>query len=107
MGAYDECIETVVQNKYGTTKVRGQYCDLHLSLGDDDAFLENLLPTLSYSHKKVSVQKPLFYNCLSRSLFKLFPAATKLRFEELVDPHRGRHALLVAFCYLSGVMSDN
>ncbi|KAH8032751.1 hypothetical protein HPB51_001449 [Rhipicephalus microplus] len=53
MGAYDECIETVVQNKYGATKVRGQYCDLHLSLGDDDAFLENLLPALSYSHKKV------------------------------------------------------
>ncbi|KAL1438077.1 hypothetical protein MTO96_010419 [Rhipicephalus appendiculatus] len=53
LGAYDECIETVVRDEYGATKVRGQYCDVHLSIGDDDAFLENLLPALLYTHRKV------------------------------------------------------
>ncbi|KAL1484680.1 hypothetical protein MTO96_049969, partial [Rhipicephalus appendiculatus] len=47
LGAYDECIETVVRDEYGTTKVRGQYCDVHVSIGDDDSFIDNLLPAPS------------------------------------------------------------
>ncbi|KAH8032750.1 hypothetical protein HPB51_001448 [Rhipicephalus microplus] len=54
LGAYDECIETVLRGENGATKLRGQYCDVHLSLGDDDAFLESLLPFVLYSHTKES-----------------------------------------------------
>ncbi|KAH7983235.1 hypothetical protein HPB52_010345 [Rhipicephalus sanguineus] len=53
LGAYDECIETVVRDEYGTTKVRGQYCDVHLSFGDDDLFVENMLPAILYSHRRL------------------------------------------------------
>lgn len=66
LGAYDECIETVVPDEYGGTKLRGQYCDVHVSTGDNGAFLDNLLPALLYSHRKVG-------NVLSYALDEALP----------------------------------
>ncbi|XP_049516864.1 uncharacterized protein LOC125942659 [Dermacentor silvarum] len=53
LGAYDECIETVVRYEDGVKKVRGQYCDVHLSLGDDNLLVEDLVPALLYSHSRL------------------------------------------------------
>lgn len=53
MGAYDECIETVIQNEDGLEKVRAQYCNLHVQSGGDGFFLEELLPALEISHKRL------------------------------------------------------
>lgn len=53
MGAYDECIETVIRNEDGLEKVRAQYCNLHVQSGGDGFFLEELLPALEISHKRL------------------------------------------------------
>lgn len=53
LGAYDECIETVVQDEYGGEKVRGQYCNVHISLGEDRSFVGELLPAFLLSHPRV------------------------------------------------------
>ncbi|XP_070385947.1 nose resistant to fluoxetine protein 6-like [Dermacentor albipictus] len=54
LGAYDECIETVVRDEYGTEKVRAQYCDMHISLAFDDidSLSEALSPAFAYSHRR-------------------------------------------------------
>ncbi|KAH7984331.1 hypothetical protein HPB52_019435 [Rhipicephalus sanguineus] len=52
LGAYDECIETVVRDEYGDVKVRGQYCNVHVSLGDDHSFIGDILPAFFYSHRR-------------------------------------------------------
>ncbi|XP_075538180.1 uncharacterized protein LOC142572723 [Dermacentor variabilis] len=52
LGAYDECIETVVRDEYGTEKVRAQYCDVHISIDLDDSMSEALLPAFAYSHRR-------------------------------------------------------
>lgn len=53
MGAYDECIETVIRNEDGLEKVRAQYCNLHVQSSGDGFFLEELLPALEISHKRL------------------------------------------------------
>ncbi|KAL1413986.1 hypothetical protein MTO96_007801 [Rhipicephalus appendiculatus] len=53
LGAYDECIETVVRDEYGTTKVRGQYCDVHLSILDQEMFDQIALPAMVDYNKRV------------------------------------------------------
>ncbi|KAL1438074.1 hypothetical protein MTO96_010416 [Rhipicephalus appendiculatus] len=52
LGAYDECIETVERDEYGDVKVRGQYCNVHVSLGDDHSFIGDILPAFFYSHRR-------------------------------------------------------
>ncbi|KAH8032747.1 hypothetical protein HPB51_001445 [Rhipicephalus microplus] len=52
LGAYDECIETVVLDEYGTMKVRGQYCDVHLSPGDEESVAELALPPIVEYNKR-------------------------------------------------------
>lgn len=53
LGAYDECIETVVLDEYGTMKVRGQYCDVHLSPGDEESVAELALPPIVEYNKRL------------------------------------------------------
>lgn len=53
LGAYDECIETVVQDEYGGEKVRGQYCNVHIQLGEDRSFIGEILPAFLMSHPRV------------------------------------------------------
>ncbi|XP_075538067.1 nose resistant to fluoxetine protein 6-like [Dermacentor variabilis] len=53
VGAYDECIETVVRDDNGFEKVRGQFCNMHVQLGDDVSFIDEILPALAFSHERV------------------------------------------------------
>ncbi|XP_049516875.1 nose resistant to fluoxetine protein 6-like [Dermacentor silvarum] len=53
VGAYDECIETVVRDDNGVEKVRGQFCNMHVKLGDDLGFLDEMMPAMEFSHKRV------------------------------------------------------
>ncbi|KAL3181653.1 hypothetical protein MRX96_036564 [Rhipicephalus microplus] len=93
LGAYDKCIETVLRGENGATKLRGQYCDVHLSLGDDDAFLESLLPFVLYSHTK-STMPHLWY--LSAD-FQLFAVAVAV----IQTSGRKKRLAAVAFAILS------
>ncbi|KAK8771888.1 hypothetical protein V5799_024866 [Amblyomma americanum] len=52
LGAYDECIETVVRDEEGVEKVRGQYCNVHVSLGEERSLIGELLPAMLYSHER-------------------------------------------------------
>ncbi|KAK8771994.1 hypothetical protein V5799_024760 [Amblyomma americanum] len=54
LGAYDECIETVVRDEDGAEKVRGQYCNMRLSITDEDSFLEEILPAIAFTHRRAS-----------------------------------------------------
>ncbi|KAH9360609.1 hypothetical protein HPB48_007570 [Haemaphysalis longicornis] len=53
LGAFDECIETVVRDEYGGEKVRGQYCNVHISIGEDRSFVGELLPAFLLSHPRI------------------------------------------------------
>ncbi|XP_075737437.1 uncharacterized protein LOC142777014 [Rhipicephalus microplus] len=55
LGAYDECIETVVRDEYGTLKVRGQYCDVHLSILDQEILDQIVFPAILNYNKRRSV----------------------------------------------------
>ncbi|CAN8019012.1 unnamed protein product [Ixodes persulcatus] len=53
LGAFDECIETVVRDQYGIEKVRGQYCNFHVMMGDDRSMIEEIMPAALLSHWRV------------------------------------------------------
>ncbi|KAL1438076.1 hypothetical protein MTO96_010418 [Rhipicephalus appendiculatus] len=53
LGAYDECIETVVRDEVGIVQVRGQYCDVQLKLGDDLSVVPQVLQAMAFSHEKI------------------------------------------------------
>ncbi|XP_050049861.1 nose resistant to fluoxetine protein 6-like [Dermacentor andersoni] len=52
LGAYDQCIETVIRDEYGGEKVRAQYCNLYIKLGKDMSFLEHVDEALRLSHRR-------------------------------------------------------
>ncbi|XP_049267845.1 uncharacterized protein LOC125756881 [Rhipicephalus sanguineus] len=52
IGAYDECIETVVHDDHGVEVVRGQFCNVHVLVGDDLSFVDNVIPAFRFSHKR-------------------------------------------------------
>ncbi|KAL1438075.1 hypothetical protein MTO96_010417 [Rhipicephalus appendiculatus] len=54
IGAYDECIETVVHDEHGVEEVRGQFCNVHVMLGDDLSFVDNVVPAFMFSHKRAA-----------------------------------------------------
>nr|XP_050024298.1 nose resistant to fluoxetine protein 6-like [Dermacentor andersoni] len=52
LGAYDECIETVARDEYGIEKARGQYCNVHLAIGEDSPIIGEIMPAVLLSHKR-------------------------------------------------------
>nr|XP_037280532.1 nose resistant to fluoxetine protein 6-like [Rhipicephalus microplus] len=54
LGAFDECIETVVHNDDGTERVRAQYCNLYVKSGGDFSLIDDLMPAFTMFHKRVS-----------------------------------------------------
>lgn len=52
LGAYDQCIETVIHDDYGNEKVRAQYCNVHIKVGGDMSFLNHLDEALKISHRR-------------------------------------------------------
>ncbi|KAM7303477.1 nose resistant to fluoxetine protein 6 [Ixodes scapularis] len=53
LGAFDECIETVEKDSLGAETVRGQYCNLHVNVGNDTSVIQQLLPGFRHSHWRV------------------------------------------------------
>lgn len=52
IGAYDECIETVVHDKYGHVQTSGQYCNIYIKTVNDTSFLEHMLPAFLMTNKR-------------------------------------------------------
>lgn len=52
IGAYDECIETVVNDKYGHQMLRGQFCNFHVQMSESASVVEEMVPALMYSHPR-------------------------------------------------------
>ncbi|KAH9361291.1 hypothetical protein HPB48_006853 [Haemaphysalis longicornis] len=57
IGAYDECIETVVKHKDGSENVRAQYCNLYIGSNGNYGAIEEVLPALAMTHKRDTVDK--------------------------------------------------
>ncbi|XP_077536431.1 nose resistant to fluoxetine protein 6-like isoform X2 [Haemaphysalis longicornis] len=54
IGAYDECIETVVKHKDGSENVRAQYCNLYIGSNGNYGAIEEVLPALAMTHKRTA-----------------------------------------------------
>ncbi|KAM7315541.1 nose resistant to fluoxetine protein 6 [Ixodes scapularis] len=52
LGAYDECLETVVHDQFGNEKIRGQYCSIYIHVVNDTSFTEALIPAMVMSHPR-------------------------------------------------------
>lgn len=52
LGSYDECVATVLRDKYGATKAKGQYCVLELRVPSNDLTAEHFTPAASITHKR-------------------------------------------------------
>ncbi|CAN7989689.1 unnamed protein product, partial [Ixodes pacificus] len=50
LGAYDECVETVVNDAFGQEWVRAQYCNIHIHVGQDISILAGMVPAMQISH---------------------------------------------------------
>ncbi|KAL1431718.1 hypothetical protein MTO96_013826 [Rhipicephalus appendiculatus] len=63
IGAYDECIETVVKNGDGTERVRAQYCNLHVQPNKGgQTFLKELDEVFSFTHKRLCLGSSFTHN---------------------------------------------
>ncbi|EEC03359.1 hypothetical protein IscW_ISCW002049 [Ixodes scapularis] len=67
IGAYDECIGTVVNDEYGNKKVRGQYCVLTIKVGDDKTIIKEILPAATLAHPRVSRSLLFFSRFFNRT----------------------------------------
>ncbi|EEC10972.1 hypothetical protein IscW_ISCW008088 [Ixodes scapularis] len=56
IGAFDQCIETVIHDDYGNEKVRAHYCNLYMKFGKDLSFFEHVDDMLRLSHRRLSHQ---------------------------------------------------
>ncbi|KAG0428033.1 hypothetical protein HPB47_024965, partial [Ixodes persulcatus] len=55
IGAYDECIETVIRDDFGRERVRGQYCSVHaVSRPNDTSMADGILKVAMISHRRVA-----------------------------------------------------
>lgn len=54
LGAFDECVETVVHDEYGNEKVRGQYCNLQLYAGNKTDLDDYITRAMQMTHPRVS-----------------------------------------------------
>lgn len=52
LGAFDECVETVIFDKYGLEKIRGQYCNFDVNIVGDNSIQEHLRPAALISNKR-------------------------------------------------------
>lgn len=53
LGAFDECVETVVHDEYGIERVRGQYCNLQLYAGNKTDLDDYLSRAMQMTHPRV------------------------------------------------------
>ncbi|KAL3170667.1 hypothetical protein MRX96_044120 [Rhipicephalus microplus] len=53
LGAFDECVETVVLNNYGHETVRGQYCNLQLYAGNRSDMDDRIMAAVALRHPRI------------------------------------------------------
>lgn len=53
LGAFDECVETVVLNDYGHETVRGQYCNLQLYAGNRSDLDDRIMAAVALRHPRI------------------------------------------------------
>lgn len=54
IGAYDECVETVVHDQFGHVTVSGQYCNMYIKLTNDTSVLDHMMPAFLMTNRRVS-----------------------------------------------------
>lgn len=54
LGAFDQCVETLVHDQFGNEKVRGQYCNLYIPMTNDTRPLEYVASALRMSHPRTA-----------------------------------------------------
>lgn len=52
LGAFDQCVETLVHDQFGNEKVRGQYCNLYIPMNNDTRPVEYVASALRMSHPR-------------------------------------------------------
>ncbi|KAH6945026.1 hypothetical protein HPB50_006753 [Hyalomma asiaticum] len=53
LGAFDQCVETLVHDDYGNEKIRGQYCNLYIPMTNDTRPVEYVASALRMSHPRI------------------------------------------------------
>lgn len=53
LGAFDECVETVVHDSLGNEAIRAQYCNLDIRLSKGSSFVESTLAAIQLAFPKV------------------------------------------------------
>lgn len=53
LGAFDECVETVVVNDHGHETVRGQYCNLQLYAGNRSDLDDRIMAAVALRHPRI------------------------------------------------------
>ncbi|KAH7979275.1 hypothetical protein HPB49_008930 [Dermacentor silvarum] len=53
LGAFDECVETLVRDDFGNEKIRGQYCNMYIPMTNDTQPVEYVAPALLMSHPRI------------------------------------------------------
>lgn len=54
LGAFDECVETVVRDSFGHEVTRGQYCNLDMRISKGSTFVEATLAAMEMAFPQVS-----------------------------------------------------
>lgn len=54
IGAYDECVETVVHDQFGHVTVSGQYCNMYVKLVNDTSLLDHMLPAFLMTNRRTT-----------------------------------------------------
>lgn len=55
IGAFDQCIETVLHDDYGNEKVRAHYCNMYIKFGKDLSFFDHVDDMLRLSHRRTPI----------------------------------------------------
>lgn len=54
IGAYDECIETIVHDQFGNVQTSGQYCNIYIKMVNDTSFIDHMLPAFLMTNKRTT-----------------------------------------------------
>ncbi|CAN7989681.1 unnamed protein product [Ixodes pacificus] len=52
LGAFDECIETVIYDQFGREDIRGQYCNVDIRIVNDTSIEDFIRPAATLSHRR-------------------------------------------------------
>ncbi|KAG0428034.1 hypothetical protein HPB47_024966, partial [Ixodes persulcatus] len=55
LGAFDECIETVIYDQFGREDIRGQYCNVDIRIVNDTSIEDFIRPAATISHRRFPI----------------------------------------------------